>query len=141
MAKEITLERLYKTFEVIQDWQERYRYIIELGQKIEPLADDEKNDANRVHGCMSTVHMVIAATDDVPPRITFRAISDASIVNGLIALLHLVYDGKTPEEIRDTNIKDVFSKLGLDSHLSPNRRNGFFSMVERLQSLAAQSKA
>ncbi|MFT5388254.1 MAG: cysteine desulfuration protein SufE [Lysobacterales bacterium] len=136
MSKKLTLDRLYKTFDLITDWQERYRFIIELGGKITPLEASEKTEANRIHGCMSVVHMVIGATDDTPPKVVFRADSDASIVNGLIGVLHAVYDDKTPEEIRDTDIKEIFSKLGLDSHLSPNRRNGFFSMVERLQSLA-----
>ncbi len=140
MPKELTLDRLYKTFDILEDWQERYGYIIELGQKIPKLDEADKTEPNRVHGCMSTVHMLISATDDAPPKINFVAESDASIVNGLIALLHVVYDNKTPEEIRSIDIKEVFSKLGLDSHLSPNRRNGFFSMVERLQALAMESK-
>lgn len=140
MSKTMTLDRLYKTFAILPDWQERYRFIIEIGEKIPKLEENEKTDANRVHGCMSTVYMTISATDDEPPKVQFKAESDASIVNGLIGVLHAVYDDKTPEEIRDIDIKNVFQKLGLEGHLSPNRRNGFFAMVERLEALAAQSK-
>ena len=134
MSKVITLERLYKTFELVTDWQERYRFIIELGQKITKLDDGDKNDFNRVDGCMSTVHMLVSVTDDALPKLMFRAESDAAIVNGLIMVLHIIYDGKTLEEICGVDVNSIFDKLGLNSHLSSNRRNGFFSMVERLKS-------
>lgn len=133
------LERLYKNFEVMNDWQDRYRFIIQLGTKIPKLDESEKTEANRVHGCLSTVHMTIQKTNDDPPRIEFKAESDAWIVNGLIAILHIIYDGKTALEMSQINIKDIFAKLGLDRHLSMNRRNGFFAMVERIQNLVDQS--
>ena len=130
---DMTLDRLYKNFEVLGNWQDRYRFIIEMGKKIPQLNEKDKTEENKVHGCMSTVHMVIHKTKDAPAKINFVANSDAMIVNGLIAILDIVYNGKTPEEIRRTDIKTIFSKLGLENHLSPNRRNGFFSMVDRLQ--------
>lgn len=129
------LERLYKNFEVMPDWQERYRFIIEMGKKIEQVPVDKQIDENKVQGCMSTVHMIISE-DDQNDRVHFVASSDALIVNGLIAVLHVVYDDKTPQEITAINIEEVFSRLGLDKHISPNRRNGFFSMVERLKNLS-----
>lgn len=130
------LDRLYKNFDVMEDWQDRYRFIIELGKKIPKLDPSEKIEENRVYGCVSTVHMKINATEDTPPRINFVAESDAMIVNGLIAIMRIVYNGKTTEEISQTDIESIFKKLGLEGHLSPNRRNGFFSMAERLRSLA-----
>jgi cysteine desulfuration protein SufE len=112
--------------------------MIDLGTKIPKLDESEKTEVNRVHGCLSTVHMILQKTNDDPPRIEFKAQSDASIVNGLIAILHIVYDGKTAMEMSQINIKDVFAKLGLERHLSINRRNGFFAMVERIQNLIHQ---
>jgi cysteine desulfuration protein SufE len=106
----MTLDRLYKNFEVLKDWQDRYRFIIELGGKISKLKPEDKTEANKVHGCTSTVHMVITQTKETPPRINFIAESDAMIVNGLIAIMHVVYDGKTAEEIKRIDIKEIFKK-------------------------------
>lgn len=132
------LNRLYKNFEVLDNWQDRYRFIIEMGKKIPQLQETDKTEENRVHGCISTVHMVITQTQETPPSIHFIANSDAMIVNGLIAIMQIVYDGKTAAEISAVNIEGIFKKLGLESHLSPNRRNGFFAMAERLRTLSKQ---
>ena len=93
----------------------------------------DKIEENRVHGCMSTVYMTLDKKEDI---VEFIAESDAMIVNGLIAIMHIAYDGKTAEGISSVDIKDVFKKLDLEGHLSPNRRNGFFSMTERLRNLS-----
>ena len=127
------LERLYKNFEVLSDWQDRYAFIIDMGKKIPKLDSADKTEENQVHGCMSTVHMTIR---EVENKIQFVAESDAMIVNGLIAVMHVIYDGKTAEEIAGVDIEKIFKELGLEGHISPNRRNGFFSMVERLRNLA-----
>ena len=132
------LDRLYKNFEVLENWQDRYRFIIEMGKKIPQLQESDKTEENRVHGCISKVYMVINQTQEIPPRVHFVANSDAMIVNGLIAIMQIVYDGKTIEEISAVNIDSIFKKLGLESHLSPNRRNGFFAMAERLRALSKQ---
>lgn len=132
------LNRLYKNFEVLDNWQDRYRFIIEMGKKIPKLQEADKTEENRVHGCISTVHMVINQDQGTPPRIHFIANSDAMIVNGLIAIMQIVYDGKTASEISAVDIESIFKKLGLESHLSPNRRNGFFAMAERLRTLSKQ---
>ena len=133
------LDRLYKSFELLNNWDDRFLLIIDLGKKIPKLDEVDKTEANRVQGCFSTVHMTLDITDDLPPKIHFKAESDAFIVNGLIAILHIVYDGKTAAEMSQTNIEEIFAKLGLERHLSPNRRNGFFSMVERLKSAIDQT--
>lgn len=137
-AGQMDLERLYKNFQVLDNWQDRYRFIIEMGKKIPLLQETDKIEENRVYGCISTVYMVISQTKDVPPKIHFIANSDAMIVNGLIAIMQIVYDGKTAKEITAVDINTVFKKLGLEGHLSPNRRNGFFAMVERLRTLSTQ---
>lgn len=137
-AGQMDLERLYKNFEVLDNCQDRYRFIIEMGKKIPQLQEIDKKEENRVHGCISTVYMVINQTKDSPPKLHFIANSDATIVNGLIAIMQIVYDGKTPQEISAVDIETIFKKLGLESHLSPNRRNGFFAMVERLRTISKQ---
>ena len=131
----MTIDRLHKNFEILSDWQERYRYIIELGCKMPKLDEIHKTEENRVHGCISTIHMVVELTDEKPAKIKLRAESDSSIVNGLIAILGITYNGLTLKELPEIDIKEIFAKLGLDRHISPNRRNGFFAMVERIQQL------
>jgi len=130
------LEDLIEDFQLFDDWQDRYRYLIDLGRDLEPLPDDLKRDEFIVQGCMSQVWLVPHLSSDSPPIVTFRADSDAHIVRGLIAILKVLFDGRTAAEIRAIDVEDVFRRLGLDEHLSPNRRNGFFSMVERLRGLA-----
>lgn len=131
------LERLYKNFEVLQDWQDRYRFLIDLGKALPPLEEQFKTEENRVRGCMSMVYMVVRDDPNRSGAVAFQAHSDALIVNGLIAVLDIIYNHKTPEEIQSVAIQTIFQKLGLEGHLSPNRRNGFFSMVERLQILTS----
>lgn len=133
----MSLDRIYETFELLDDWEERYRVIIDLGKKLPELPAEYKTDQNKVKGCMSQVWMVAKRHDDVdPPTFEIIADSDAHIVKGLIGILLLAYSGKTREEIQSTDIQQIFSRLGLEKHLSPNRRNGFFSMVERIKQLA-----
>lgn len=130
------IDTLTANFELLGPWEERYRYLIDLGRGLEPLPDEAYTDANKVRGCMSQVWLVHDVTDDAPPRLTFKGDSDAHIVKGLIALLLMAYSGRTADEIRDTDIEAIFAQLGLESHLSVNRRNGFYSMVERIRQLA-----
>jgi cysteine desulfuration protein SufE len=132
------LDRLLETFEIIDDWEERYSILIDLGNKLPPFPDELKNEQTKVEGCLSQVWMICEKTDDDPPRYEFIADSDSHIVKGLIAVLQAVYSGKTAEEIGETDIEEIFSRLGLEQHLSPNRRNGFYAMVERIKNLAHQ---
>lgn len=130
------LRALFDDFALLDDWEERYRYLIELGKKLPPLKPEEHTDATRVDGCMSQVWLVV---DHLPGgRIALRADSDAHIVRGLIAVLLAACDGLTAAEIGQMNMDAVFDQLGLGQHLSPNRRNGFFAMTERLRRLAQQ---
>lgn len=130
------IETLAENFELLGPWEERYRYLIDLGRQLEAMPEADKTEQTRVRGCMSQVWLTHEVTDEQPPRFHFRGDSDAHIVKGLIALLFMAYSGKTAEQIRETDIKALFGRLGLESHLSMNRRNGFYAMVERIRSLA-----
>jgi cysteine desulfuration protein SufE len=130
------LDELREHFELLDGWEERYRYIIDLGKQLGPMDDALKNEVTKVDGCMSQVWMLARDEDGV---LRFVADSDAAIVRGLIAVLMIAYDGKTPEEIRALDVGPVFDGLGLAQHVSMNRRNGFFAMVQRIQGEARRA--
>lgn len=132
----MNIDELIDNFQWLEEWEERYRYIIDLGRKLPPMPEDDKNDVNKVEGCMSQVWMTGALSEDQPPVLNILADSDAFIVKGLIAVLMIVYNGKTPDEILKIDIKDIFGKLEMEGHISPNRRNGFYAMVGRIQTYA-----
>lgn len=129
------INQLVDDFEFLTDWEDRYRHLIELGKQLGPLLPEEYADANKVSGCMSQVWLVAERRDD--GHYVFRADSDAHIVKGLIAVLLLAYSNRTAEEIRAVDIEALFGRLSLQEHLSPNRRNGFFSMVGKIRALSA----
>ncbi|MFP5305385.1 MAG: SufE family protein [Gammaproteobacteria bacterium] len=129
-------DALIDTSELLGDWEERYRYLIELGRKLPPLPDADHSEANKVRGCMSQVWLTHRVVPGPPARLEFAGDSDAHIVKGLIALLFQLLSGKTPEEILRTDVSGIFERLGLDSHISMNRRNGFYAMVERIRHMA-----
>ncbi|HQH71542.1 MAG TPA: SufE family protein [bacterium] len=132
----MTPDRLIRNFEILDEWEERYRFIIDLGRQLTPMPEELKTEENRVHGCISRVWMVSKITTTVPPRLDFLADSDAQIVKGLIAILLIVFANRTAQEILETDIHGIFERLGLEQQLSPNRRNGFFAMVKRIKALA-----
>jgi cysteine desulfuration protein SufE len=133
-------EELIEVFSLFDDWQDRYRHLIEMGRDLEPMDPVHKNEITKVRGCVSQVWMFAETDDSVPPRIRFIADSDAHIVKGLIAVLVDLYSGHSAEEILATDINGIFSEIGLDQHLSPNRRNGFFSMVQRIRTIAEANR-
>lgn len=135
------LATIVETFDLLDDWEERYRYLIDLGRDLPAFPESERKDERLVPGCMSRVWMVSRIAPGAPPHLDFLADSDAHLVKGLIAVLLAAYSGKTPDEIAALDINALFTKLGLTEHLSTNRRNGFFSMVERIQHEAAAAKA
>ena len=124
------LSELREHFELLGGWEDRYRYLIDLGKGLAPMDAALKNDVTKVEGCMSQVWLVSRFEDG---HIHLVADSDAAIVRGLIAVLLIAYDGKTPAEIAALDIAPVFDTLGLATHVSMNRRNGFFAMVERIK--------
>jgi cysteine desulfuration protein SufE len=127
-------DELADNFELFDDWEDRYRYIIDLGKTLPPLPDEFKTDDTKVRGCMSQVWMVPGHVDGDDARFAFAADSDAHIVKGLIAVLATLYTGKTKEEIGKIDAEAAFARIGLDQHLSPSRRNGLVSMVGRIRS-------
>ena len=135
------IEEIVDTFDMLGDWEERYRYLIELGRKLPPLADSAHSDANRVRGCMSQVWLDAHVEPGPSPVLHFAGDSDAHIVKGLIALLFRMVDGRPAREILDTDVGGVFERLGLESHITVNRRNGFYAMVERIRALAERTAA
>ncbi|MFK7840595.1 MAG: SufE family protein [Bdellovibrionales bacterium] len=129
-----TLEDLIENFSFFDDWEERYRYLIDLGRNLPKMDDNLKTEQNLVRGCTSQVWLD-AKTDN--NMLEFTADSDAHIVRGLIGILHAAYNGKTFQDIAKTDIEGAMGKIGLDQNLSPNRRNGFYAMVERIRALSA----
>jgi cysteine desulfuration protein SufE len=130
----MSLETLIDDFALFDDWEERYRYIIELGNKLKPLSEAERNDANKVQGCVSQVWLVNDRDGD---SLSFRGDSDAHIVRGLVAILLDLYDGKSAQEIAAYDAESAFQQLGLGEHLTPQRSNGFYAMVQRIRNDAA----
>ena len=132
MADE-TLDELVDNFALFDDWEERYRYLIDLGRTLPTMDESLKTEENLVKGCTSRVWMQADLSGN---ELKFVADSDAHIVRGLIAILDRAYQGQALSNIQNIDIDGAFAKIGLDQNLSPNRRNGFFSMVERIQSFA-----
>lgn len=131
----MTLEDLKTSFSLMGSWEERYGLIIDLGRQLAPLAEADYSEANKVRGCMSQVWMTAETGPD--GRITIRGDSDAHIVKGLIAILLIIFSGKTAAEMAAIDVREVFTELGLEQHISVNRRNGLYAMVERIGQLAA----
>lgn len=139
----MSIQDLVDDFEFLDDWEDRYRYVIELGKKLEPLSEEEHSPANKVEGCVSQVWLVneLRNAEDGSTQLHFRGDSDAHIVRGLIAILMRLYSDKRPAEILDLDARAAFAKLGLDEHLTPQRSNGLYSMVARIQSDAKAAAA
>lgn len=132
---QMSIDNILSDFEFLDDWEDRYRYVIELGKTLEPLPEDERTDATKVDGCVSQVWLSAHVTNDAgAPKITYFGDSDAHIVRGLIAILFAIYSGKKAEDIAKTDPVAVFDQIGLQEHLTPQRSNGLFSMVERIKS-------
>jgi len=137
MSNEIAVaqEELIADFELFEDWMDRYQYLIDLGRRLPEFPEDLRTEENRIRGCQSQVWFV---ADQKDGRIEFRAISDAAIVSGLIALLLRLYSGRHPQDILDTP-PDFVSALQLESHLSPTRSNGLSSMLNAIRTMAAEA--
>jgi len=130
------LQRLVDTFEFLDNWEDRYRLLIDLGRDLPEFPDDARIEANRVDGCTSNVWLITDPSGDTPPRLHFKADSDAFIVKGLVAILMKAYSGKTPDEIMALDIEGLFDQLGLGQQLTPNRRDGFVAMVKTIRGQA-----
>ena len=125
------LDDLSEEFTLLDNWEDRYRYIIDLGRTLEPLSDAEHTEVNKVRGCASQVWLVTEPESE--SRLHFRGDSDAHIVRGLIAILLRLYSDRSPAEILDVDANGAYERLGLSGALTAQRSNGLFSMVERIR--------
>jgi cysteine desulfuration protein SufE len=139
----MTINEIIENFSLLQDWDDRYRYVIELGRGLAPLPGPEHSEANKVQGCASQVWLAtrIAPDGSGGPVLTFLGDSDAHIVRGLIAILFAMYSDRHARDILATDAVATFERLGLREHLTPQRSNGFRSMVERIRSDARTALA
>ena len=137
------IDDIIDNFSVLDDWDDRYRYLIELGRELPALAEAAHNDANKVQGCASQVWLDtrVRPNGASGPVLTFAGDSDAHIVRGLIAILFAIYSGKAAKDILASDALALFERLGLREHLTPQRSNGFRSMVERIRSDARAALA
>jgi cysteine desulfuration protein SufE len=138
-----TLDAIRSDFALLEDWEDRYRYVIELGRELPPLPDGLRTEANKVRGCVSQVWLASSLREGPQGAVfAFQGDSDAHIVRGLIAILFAIYQHKTAREILGRDAAAVFAEFGLKEHLTPQRSNGFFAMVERIRADArAQDRA
>ena len=138
-----TLDEIIDNFSLLEEWDDRYRYVIELGRSLAPLSERDRSDANKVQGCASQVWLAttVRANGQGGPVLTFCGDSDAHIVRGLIAILFAMFSGKHADEILSADAIALFEQLGLREHLTPQRSNGFRSMVERIRSDARAALA
>lgn len=137
------IEEIIDNFAVLDDWDDRYRYLIELGRELPPLAEAAHSDANKVQGCASQVWLDTQVRRDggSGPVLTFAGDSDAHIVRGLIAVLFAIFSGKPARDILAADALALFERMGLREHLTPQRSNGFRSMVERIRADAREALA
>lgn len=123
------IDELIENFELLDDWEDKYRYIIDLGSKLDLFPAQFRTEEWKVRGCQSQVWLVPEKKDG---RLVFKGDSDAAIVKGIIAIVMTIFSGKTPEEIKEVKFEEIFNRLGLEEHLSPSRRNGLTAMTEKI---------
>jgi len=128
----MNIEEIKETFELMDEWEDRYRFIIDLGRNLPDFDEKDQTEENRVHGCTSKVWLIYEKRGD---KITFKGDSDAHIVRGLVYIIMTIFSRKTPQQIVDTDATAILTELGLSQHLSPMRTNGLFSMVERIKEI------
>ena len=133
----MTPDEFAERFNRLRSSEDRYRYLIQLGRKLYAYPEEFRDEEHLVRGCMSQVWLVTVGGSK-PSEVIFRADSDAHIVKGLIAVLLMLYSGKTAEEILSTDVQGLFERLDLGQHISVNRRNGFYSMTLKMREHAAQ---
>jgi cysteine desulfuration protein SufE len=140
VSKNSAFEDIAADFEFLDEWEDRYRYIIELGRKLEPLSDAERNPDNKVSGCASQVWLATDSQTQEPGSVLrFRGDSDAMIVRGLVAIVIALFDGKPAREILSTDADTVFEGLDLRSHLTAQRSNGLRALVDRIRADATRA--
>jgi cysteine desulfuration protein SufE len=141
--KTVDIDEIVDNFSLLEEWDDRYRYVIELGRALPALDERDRTEANKVQGCASQVWLSTTVHPDGRdgPVLTFAGDSDAHIVRGLIAILFAIYSDRPARDILSTDAVEVFDRLGLRQHLTPQRSNGFRSMVERIRADARAAVA
>ena len=139
----MTIDEIRDNFELLDEWDDRYRYVIELGRTLEPMSEAEHSAESKVNGCVSQVWLSkqLDRGEAGKPRLKYLGDSDAHIVRGLIAILLTLYSGRTPQEILATDAPRVFDEFGFRDHLTPQRSNGLRAMVERIRTDARAALA
>jgi len=139
----MTIDEIRENFELLEDWDDRYRYVIELGRTLEPMPEAEHSAANKVQGCVSQVWLSkkLERSDAGEALLKYRGDSDAHIVRGLVAILLTLYSGQTPQQILATDAIAIFDEFGFREHLTPQRSNGLRAMVERIRTDAREALA
>lgn len=136
-----TIETIRDDFSFLEDWEDRYRYVIELGNELPPYPEEARDEAHKVQGCASQVWLHTSRGDGPDPVITFRGDSDAHIVRGLVAIMLALYSGRRASEIAATDAEELLRELGLDEHLSSQRANGVRALVKRIRQEAQAALA
>jgi len=136
----MTIEDLIEEFDDLGDWADQCEVLIDMGRDLPNMPDELKTEDTKVHGCQSNVWMV-AEVKSEPQRIELTADSDAMLVRGLLSVVLMVYSNQSPQEILETDVREIFSRLGLDRHLSTARKNGLSGMVTRVRAIAAEAVA
>lgn len=132
-----TINEIFDDFAFLDEWEDRYRYVIDLGQALPPFPDALRSNAHKVQGCVSQVWLTTDLGAGPDPVVTFTGDSDAHIVKGLVAIMLALFSGKHASEIVSLDAEDTLRKLGLDEHLTPQRANGLRAMVKRIKRDAA----
>ncbi|MDV2080336.1 SufE family protein [Marinobacter xestospongiae] len=140
LGKDVSLEDVLDAFEFLDDWEERYAYIIDLGKQLPAFPDDERVEENYVHGCQSQVWLIHHLDED-DGKLYLLIDSDAMIVRGLAAIILVALNGKAPRELLSTDIDELFERLDLFRHISPTRGNGLRAMVGKIRDIAAREAA
>lgn len=130
------INELVAAFELLGDWDQRYQYLVELGERLPPMSTSDKLDGNRVHECMSLVHIAARPMGDGDPRLRFAGDCDTAIIKGVVALLVELFSGKTPSQIERLDVDQLFTGLRLEEHLSPNRHVGVYAIVGKMKQQA-----
>ena len=131
------IERIFEDFEFLDEWEDRYRYVIDLGRDLPPFPESARTPQNKVQGCVSQVWLETTRSDGPDPVMRFAGDSDAHIVRGLVAIMLALFSGRRASEIAKIDAEAVLKRLGLDEHLTPQRANGLRSMVARIRRDAA----
>jgi len=133
------IDDIIETFDLLGDWDQRYQYLVEIGERLPAMDSADKTDANRVMECMSTVHVVAKPLNGSDDRLRFEADCDTTIIKGVVALLVGLFSGKTAAEIEETDVDALFEGLKLEEHLSPNRHVGVYAIVNKMKGQARKT--